>query len=145
MSAGVVVAMTQALLTRGLVGCGGIIGSLTAASLLPLAVGSVLGFLAPIVTAVVAVAVLNEPIPRAVLFGAIPSLVGVTLVLQPWAAFGGLDPIGVMAAVTAPLCIGAAGVLVRKLASGGKPEHPQVVMVYLSFVTTLVVALYTQV
>ena len=46
--------------------------------------------------------------------------------LQPWADFAGLDPVGVGAAITSPLCIGAAGVLVRKLASGGKPEHPQV-------------------
>ena len=41
----------QALLVRGLVGCGGVIGLLIAATRLPLAVVSLLGFLAPLVTA----------------------------------------------------------------------------------------------
>jgi drug/metabolite transporter (DMT)-like permease len=121
-----VLVRTKALLVRGLVGCGGIIGVLVAASRLPLAVTSLLSFLAPPLTALCAVAVVNEPIPRIVLAGFLPSLLGVILILQPWASFGGLDSIGVAAAVLSPICIGVAGVLVRKLASGGKPEHPQV-------------------
>lgn len=70
--------------------------------------------------------VLAEPVPRAVLLAVPPSLVGVLLVLRPWAALGGLDPVGVLAAVVSPMCIGAAGVMVRKLASGGTAEHPQI-------------------
>jgi drug/metabolite transporter (DMT)-like permease len=72
--------------------------------------------------------VLSEPIPRAVWLGLPPSLVGLLLVLRPWDQLGGLDPGGVLAAVVSPLCIGAAGVMVRKLASGGRPEHAQVNM-----------------
>lgn len=134
----------KALLVRGLVGCGGVIGVMVGSAKLPLAVMSLTNYISPIVTSLAAAAVLGEKVPRSVVLATQPVILGVLLVLRPWesTASGGLDPVGVFAALLAPVCIGCAGVLVRQLTTAGTPEHPQVVMLYLSVVTTAVVTLH---
>ena len=84
---------------RGLVGCVGTVGLMVAASRLPLAVTSLIGFLAPMKAAAGALLLLGEPISGAVALGSLVSFAGVALVLQPWAAFGGLGPLGVAISV----------------------------------------------
>jgi len=125
------------LLARGLVGTGGVIGALYASASLPLAIVSLLSFTAPLATAAAASLTLKEPFPTDLRVVAAASLLGVTILLEPWSAASTLPSVALAAAAVSPCCIGFAAVLVRQLSTSGKPEHPQVVMLYLSAVTAV--------
>jgi drug/metabolite transporter (DMT)-like permease len=78
------------LLLRGASGFLAVSCTYTAMQMLPLAAAAVLGYRAPLLTALFAPVVLGEPTPRAV-FAALPvAAAGVVLVARPPALFGGV-------------------------------------------------------
>lgn len=118
------------LVWRGVVGTGALLCVYQALTLLPLASATVLQYLYPTFTALLAWLVLGERIGRQVLAAMLVGWLGVGLVAQPW----GGDPIpflGLLAALAGALLTAVAYVSVRSL---GSSEHPLVIIFYFPLV-----------
>jgi drug/metabolite transporter (DMT)-like permease len=106
-----------------------------AVSHLPLAEATVLQYLHPPLTAVLAAYFLRERLDRPVIFSLVLGLAGVVLVAQPRMLFGGagdpLPPLAVAAAIGGAALSSCAYVMVRKL---GASEHPLVIVLYFPLV-----------
>jgi len=122
---------------RGLLGFAGLSCVYAAVTHLPLAEATVLQYLHPAITAILAGIFLGEAISRRIVLGTIVSLAGVALVARPALLFGAradaLDPFYVAVALGGAMCSAAAYVVVRKLSQAG--EHPLVIVFYFPFVT----------
>ena len=119
------------LLLRGLYGFGGLSCAYYAITHLPLAEATLLSYLHPVFTSILAVRVLGEkPDPRLALSIA-TSTAGVVLVTRPFGLLGGaaapLDPLAVAVAVGGAFFVAAAYVGVRELS---RTEHPLVIVMY---------------
>ncbi len=105
---------------------------------LPLADATVLQFLNPTFTTVIAAIFISESLGMRHMGLVILSLFGVVLVAQPTVLFGemsaGLDPLAVGAGVVSALLSAAAWVLIRKLA---RTEEPLVIVFWFALVSTI--------
>ena len=105
---------------------------------IPLGDATALFFMAPIWTALIASVVLKERTARLVFFGMGVSLLGVALIAKPTLLFGGaiseLNPIAVVAVITASMLSGFVYVFVRKLRV---TDTPLVIIFWLSWVGIL--------
>jgi len=136
------------LLTRGCVGCGGIIGLLYASTALPLAIVSLCAIgLQPIFAALAALALMREKPSRATAVAIPLCVLGIALVLAPSSRTSdAFPPLAIVAAVGSPCCIGSASAIVRMLSKAGgasKAENAQVVMLYLTSITLAVVLIWS--
>ena len=125
------------LVLRGVFGFCGLSCVFFAVTRLPLAEATVLTYLHPVFTALLAAIFLREPIGRGVTIGAVFSLAGMLLVAKPAALFGAsapLDALATAAAVAGAFFAGCAYVCVRKL---GATEHPLVIVLYFPLVAVL--------
>jgi len=106
-----------------------------AVSHLPLAEATVLQYLHPPLTAVLAAYFLRERLDRPVIISLVLGLAGVVLVAQPRILFEGtgdpLPPLAVVAAIGGAALSSCAYVMVRKL---GASEHPLVIVLYFPLV-----------
>lgn len=122
------------LFLRGLFGFGGLLCFFFAITRLPLAEVTVIHSLNPVITALLAAALLGER-TGLVLWAAIGlCLAGVTVVARPATLFGGtsaLDPMGVAAALGGAFFAAAAYVTVRRLRA---TEDPLVIVFWFSLV-----------
>ncbi len=125
------------LLLRGIFGFCGLSCVFFAVTRLPLAEATVLTYLHPVFTAILAAIFLKEPVGRSVVVGVSISLAGMLCVARPAFLFGGgssLDGIAMLAAVAGAFFAGCAYVCVRKL---GATEHPLVIVLYFPMVAVL--------
>lgn len=103
---------------------------------LPLAEATVIQYLNPAFTAVLATVLLGESLGLPLLVASVLSLLGVALVAQPAFIFGTgvsrLDPVAVAVAVCGALLSSGAYVLVRRLSA---TEHPLVIVFYFPLIT----------
>ncbi len=124
------------LLVRGLFGFLGLHCVFTAVALLPLAEATVLQYLHPLFTALLAAVVLAEAVGRSLWLGIAVCLAGVLVVMQPGVLVGegagGLDPWAVGVAVAGAFFSACAYVVVRRLATR---EDPLVIVLYFPLVT----------
>ena len=123
------------LVLRGLYGFGGMSCAYYALTHLPLAEATLLSYLHPIFTSILAIRVLGEkPDPRLALSIA-TSTAGVVLVTRPFGLLGSgappLDPVAVAVAVGGAVFVAAAYVGVRQLS---RTEHPLVTVLYFPLV-----------
>jgi drug/metabolite transporter (DMT)-like permease len=102
---------------------------------LPLAEATVLQYLHPPLTAILAGLILREHLDRSVLGSLALGMAGVVLIAQPAALFGAtsaaLSPLAIAAAIAGALFSSCAYVTVRKL---GASEHPLVIVLYFPLV-----------
>ena len=123
------------LIARGLFGFAGLASVYYAVTRLPLAEATVIQYLHPPFTALLAALVLRERFERRVLVSMALGIVGLVLVAQPAALFGRaavpLDPGGLTAAFLGAFFSACAYVVVRKL---GASEHPLVIVFYFPLV-----------
>ena len=123
------------LLVRGMFGFMGLSSVFYAVTHLPLAEATVLQYMYPPLTVLIASLVLREPFDRRVLVSMLVSVVGLLLVAQPAVLFGHaaapLDPRGVLAACLGAIFSACAYVTVRTLGQG---EHPAVIVLYFPLV-----------
>jgi len=123
------------LLVRGMFGFMGLSSVFYAVTHLPLAEATVLQYMYPPLTALIASLVLREPFDRRVLISMLVSVVGLLLISQPALLFGHaaapLDPRGVLAACLGAIFSACAYVTVRTLGQG---EHPTVIVLYFPLV-----------
>lgn len=122
------------LLIRGVFGFLGLMCFFYAVTHLPLAEATVLHFLNPIFTVVLAAAVLKERVGPVLLIGLLLGLGGTALVLHPGAGFEApkdLDHVGVLAALGGALASAFAYVTVRHLRA---TDDPLVVVLWFSIV-----------
>jgi drug/metabolite transporter (DMT)-like permease len=122
------------LLWRGTIGTVALGCVYAALASLPLASATVLQYLYPTFTGLLAWLVLGEPIGRRVLAAMALGWGGVLLVAQPAQLFSGavpLAPLPVLIAVTGALTTALAYVSVRSL---GRSEHPLVIVFYFPLV-----------
>ena len=123
------------LLVRGTFGFLGLSSVFYAVTHLPLAEATVLQYMYPPLTVLIASLVLREPFDRRVLISMGLSLIGLLLVAQPAVLFGHaaapLDPRGVLAACLGAVFSACAYVTVRTL---GRGEHPSVIVLYFPLV-----------
>ncbi|MCA9504039.1 MAG: DMT family transporter [Myxococcales bacterium] len=121
---------------RGLFGFAGLSCVFAAVTHLPLAEATVLQYLHPAITAVLAALFLGEAIGSRVVMASAVSLAGVVLVARPRWLFGltadTLDPLWVLVAIGGAAFSAAAYVVVRRL---GRSEHPLVIVFYFPLVT----------
>jgi drug/metabolite transporter (DMT)-like permease len=126
---------------RGLIVARGFVGFLALACVYysvthnPLAEATVIQYLYPAVTAVLAVVFLGEAFPRRLLLAAPASFLGLLLVARPAFLFDtarALDPFAALVAVGGAALTAVAYVLVRQLAAD---EHPLVIVFYFPLVT----------
>ncbi len=120
------------LLLRGVFGFLGLHCVFYAVSQLPLADATVIQYLHPVFTAVLAMLLLSEIPGRGVLAGIGLSLLGLILVVQPTEQGFGLPPFAVLVAVGGAFFSACAYVTVRRLAA---TEHPLVIVLYFPLVT----------
>lgn len=120
------------LLLRGLFGFAGLHCVFYAVAHLPLAEATVLQYLHPIFTALLAWRVLGEAVGRGVAVGVALSLLGVLLVTGVPAGDAALDPFATGVAVAGAFFSGCAYVTVRRLSQS---EHPLVIVLYFPMVT----------
>jgi drug/metabolite transporter (DMT)-like permease len=124
------------LLLRGVLGFAALSCVFYALTRLPLAAATVIQYLHPVFTAVLAAALLGERVGRRLPLSIALGLLGVVLVTRPAVLFGAvatpLDPFAVVVAVAGALLTACAYVVVRKLASA---EHPLVIVLYFPLVT----------
>jgi drug/metabolite transporter (DMT)-like permease len=132
------------LLLRGAFGCAGLCCVFYAVTHLPLAEATVIQYLHPTFTALLALAFLREHIsPRVVLAGGF-SFAGVVLIAEPAFLLGGdgwigrsdMDPVAIAAAVGGAFLSGAAYIVVRRLS---RIEDPLVIVLYFPLVTVPIV------
>ena len=119
------------LLLRGLYGFGGLSCAYYSLTHLPLAEATLLSYLHPVFTSLLAIRVLGErPDPRLALSIA-TSTAGVVLVTRPFGLLGGhaapLDPVAVAVALGGAFFVACAYVGVRQLS---RTEHPLVIVLY---------------
>jgi drug/metabolite transporter (DMT)-like permease len=123
------------LLLRGTFGFLGLSSVFYAVTHLPLAEATVLQYMYPPLTVLLASLALREPFDGRVLISMLISLVGLLLVAQPPVLFGHsaapLDPYGVLAACLGAIFSACAYVTVRTLGQG---EHPTVIVLYFPLV-----------
>jgi len=111
------------LLIRALVGFGGIAFAFLAVERLPIGDSTVLVMLSPVWSTIFSFFILGEPWRLPEFFAMLLSLVGVVYIAKPAFVFGGaeaLDVGGVLEALTASLCAGAAYTAVRMLGTTAK-------------------------
>ncbi|MFQ5823105.1 MAG: DMT family transporter [bacterium] len=103
---------------------------------LPLAEATVIQYMHPVFTAIMAACFLGERIGKILIASSILSLAGVTFVTRPAILFGGtvvtLNPVAVTIALCGSVFSAAAYVVVRRLSS---IEHPLVIVFYFPLVT----------
>lgn len=124
------------LIGRGLLGLGGLACFFYAVTALPLAEVTVLHYMNPIFTAVIAAVWLGEKIDRRLVIAIALALAGTLLVVRPGALFGvheALNAKGVAAAFASALFSAFAYTTVRSLS---RTEHPDVIVFYFSLVAT---------
>jgi drug/metabolite transporter (DMT)-like permease len=125
------------LVMRGVWGFGALWCVIYAVTHLPLAEATVLQFLNPIFTALLAALLLGERSDRGLLASLGLSMAGVLLVTRPAVLFGGaasaLPPLAVAVAVAGAFLSACAYVGVRTLAA---TEHPLVIVLYFPLVAT---------
>ncbi len=121
---------------RGLLGFAGLSCVYGAVTRLPLAEATVLQFLHPPMTALLAGYLLGEAISRRIVFASILSLAGILLVSRPAILFGNatapLEPMWVAAALAGAFFSAAAYVVVRRLSAR---EDPLVIVFYFPLIT----------
>ncbi|MBX3160099.1 MAG: DMT family transporter [Deltaproteobacteria bacterium] len=119
------------LVLRGLLGFGGLALYYIALARLPLADATVLHHTTPILTTLLAWRLLGERVgwPTAVALGC--GIAGVLAIVHP--TTGGIDALGVGAALAGALCSAVAYVTVRQLA---RTENPLVIVFYFPLVAT---------
>jgi drug/metabolite transporter (DMT)-like permease len=119
------------LVVRGVFGFLGLSSVYYAVTHLPLAEATVLQYMYPPLTVLLASVALREPVDRSVVLSMGISLVGLLLVAQPAVLFGRaavpLDGLGLLAACLGALFSACAYVTVRTLGQG---EHPSVIVLY---------------
>lgn len=122
------------LLLRGCFGFAGLSCVFYAITHLPIAEATVLQYLHPIFTALLAALFLGERVRPALALSVMLSLTGVLLVARPAPFFAetALDPLAVMIAVAGAFFSGCAYVTVRRLAAD---EEPLVIVMYFPLVT----------
>lgn len=124
------------LWVRGLLGFAGLSCVYAAVTHLPLAEATVLQFLHPPITALLAAVFLGEAVSGRLGFATAISLLGVVLVSRPAILFGDvadpLDPVWVTVALCGALFSACAYVLVRRLS---QTENPLVIVFYFPLVT----------
>lgn len=122
------------LILRGAIGTVALLCVYAALALLPLASATVLQYLYPTITALLAWLMLGEPIGRRVLLAMLLGWIGVLLVAQPGGLLQGasaLPPLAVLIAIGGALFTALAYVSVRSL---GSSEHPLVIVFYFPLV-----------
>lgn len=120
------------LLLRGLLGFAGLHCVFYAVAHLPLAEATVLQYLHPLFTALLAWWLLGEAVGRGVAVGVALSLAGLLLVTGLGLGEVALDPLAVGVAVAGAFFSGCAYVTVRRLSQS---EHPLVIVLYFPMVT----------
>jgi drug/metabolite transporter (DMT)-like permease len=119
------------LVVRGFFGFMGLSSVFYAVTHLPLAEATVLQYMYPPLTVLLASVALREPIDRSVVLSMAISVLGLILVAQPAALFGEaaapLDALGLVAACLGAFFSACAYVTVRTLGQG---EHPLVIVLY---------------
>jgi drug/metabolite transporter (DMT)-like permease len=124
------------LVLRGLLGLGGLACYFYAVTVLPLAEATVLQYMNPILTAVIAAVWLDEVVDRQLIWAIAIALVGTVLVVRPGALFGAHESLslpGVLAALGGATFSAFAYTTVRSLS---KTEDPDVIVFYFSMVAT---------
>jgi drug/metabolite transporter (DMT)-like permease len=122
------------LILRGAIGTAALLCVYAALAMLPLASATVLQYLYPTITALLAWLVLGESIGRRVLLAMALGWAGVLLVAQPAALLqgaGSLPPMAVLIALGGAVFTSLAYVSVRSL---GTSEHPLVIVFYFPLV-----------
>ena len=122
------------LILRGAIGTAALLCVYAALALLPLAPATVLQYLYPTITALLAWLVLGEPIGKRVMAAMVLGWSGVVLVAQPAGLLQGasaLPPLAVLIALGGALFTSLAYVSVRSL---GNSEHPLVIVFYFPLV-----------
>lgn len=125
------------LIARGVVGTMALMCFFYAITVLPLAEVTLLQYLNPVFTSVLALLFIGERIQRSTVGCIILSLIGLVLMVQPSFLFGHLSAgqhlptFGVTAALMGAFGAGAAYVLVRQL---NKTEDPSVIIFYFPFI-----------
>ncbi len=119
------------LVLRGLLGFGGLAGYYGAVVLLPLADATTLHNVTPLLTALLAWALLGERVGAATAVALACGIGGVLVIVHPSGA--GLDPLGVAIALGGAVCSALAYVTVRRLAT---TEHALVIVFYFPLVAT---------
>lgn len=124
------------LCVRGALGFAGLSCVYAAVTHLPLAEATVLQFMHPPMTAVLAGFFLGEAISRKIALASVLSLTGIILVTRPAMLFGEaaapLDPVWVAVALGGAFFSAAAYVVVRRLS---RDEHPLVIVFYFPLIT----------
>jgi drug/metabolite transporter (DMT)-like permease len=119
------------LVVRGIFGFFGLSSVYYAVTHLPLAEATVLQYMYPPLTVLLASVALGEPVDKSVVASMAISLVGLLLVAQPAVLFGQaavpLDALGLLAACLGAFFSACAYVTVRTLGQG---EHPLVIVLY---------------
>jgi drug/metabolite transporter (DMT)-like permease len=124
------------LIGRGLLGLGGLACFFYAVTALPLAEATVLHYMNPVFTAIVAAVWLGERVDRRLVLAIVIALAGTILVVRPGALFGvheALNWKGVAAALGGATFSAFAYTTVRSLS---RTEHPDVIVFYFSLVAT---------
>jgi len=128
------------LLLRGVFGTGGLACFFYAVTALPLAEVTVIHYLNPILTALLAAAVLKERIGVGLVVAIVIAIAGMILVTQPALLFGreavDLPPLGVLAALGGATFSACAYVTVRRVI---RTDDPHVVVFYFPMVAVPVV------
>jgi drug/metabolite transporter (DMT)-like permease len=123
------------LVLRGVCGFSALSCVYYAVTKLPLAEATVIQFMHPTTTALMAAAFLGEPVRRSVLFASLLGLAGAIVIARPAVLFGAsaapLHTLGLLAAVGGALLTSAAYTVVRKL---GQTENALVIVFYFPLV-----------
>ncbi len=124
------------LLARGIIGFAALTCVYYALTRLPFAEATVLQYLHPMFTALIAIVFLNEHITRGTLACIAISFLGLLCIVQPDALFirgsAAFDKLGILAAIAGAFGSGCAYVLVKKLS---ETEHPAVIVFYFPMVS----------
>ncbi len=126
------------LVWRGVIGTLALFCVYQALAMLPMASATVLQYLYPTFTALLAWLSLGEPIGKRVLVAIVLGWLGVLLVAQPMALFQAavpLPPLAVAVALLGALCTSLAYVSVRSLRHS---EHPLVIVFYFPLVALVI-------
>ncbi len=129
-----------ALVLRACFGIGGLACFYYAVTRLPLAEATLIHFLNPVFTALIAARALGERVSRRVVLAMAFSLMGTLLVTRPGAVFGAHPALpldGVLAALGGAIFSAFAYATVRRLA---RTDHPDVIVFYFSLLATLATA-----
>ncbi|MEZ4438427.1 MAG: DMT family transporter [Polyangiaceae bacterium] len=122
------------LVLRGVLGTGGLACFFYAVTVLPLAEVTVIHYLNPVLTAVLAALLLREPIGLRLVTALVIAILGTVLVAQPPFLFGGASDLplpGVLAALGGATFSAGAYVTVRRVT---QTDHPLVVVFYFPLV-----------